>query len=172
LNVQRLTIADHAVLATVAAFVATLPVPRPPYHERGDWRRDVEAGPPAGVDRPKPFNFRRHSIPVSKGPTLPPGFTVSAINYYPVGGAGLGWHTDSVYPGWRIYVAQPLLLEAPGAFLFGPGAVLEDAPGQAIAFKITGDPGDSWHAVRAEGARFSVGIRIRDRAVAATLGLT
>jgi hypothetical protein len=85
---------------------------------------------------------------------------LSALNYYPVGGGGLGWHTDTGHPGWRIYIAR-LLSPLPGVFKT-PGREYVDEPGSALAFYVSGEPGDSWHAVRTDGPRFSLGIRFAD----------
>jgi hypothetical protein len=166
MRVQRLKIADQALLSTLAAFLATVPAPRPPYAERGDWRRDVTGGPPS-VDRPRPLTYRRHPVATQR-PTMPGGVAISAINYYPAGGSGLGWHTDSLNPGWRVYVAHPLT-EVAGEFMTAD-EIIADEPGVALAFRV-GAP-ESWHAVRTEGPRLSLGIRVRGRATLEALGLT
>ena len=173
--VQRLTVATRPLLAMLSAFLGMLPLPAPPYAQVGDWRRDVTGGPPS-VDRPRPLTFRREPL-LARPSTrtlatlvrsrLPAGTTISALNYYPAGGAGLGWHTDSANPGWRIYIAQPLT-EVAGEFLTAD-EIIADAPGVALAFEV-GAP-ESWHAVRTEGPRLSIGIRIRERAQLELLGL-
>jgi hypothetical protein len=70
---------------------------------------------------------------------LPVGTTISALNYYPSGGSGLGWHTDSVNPGWRVYVAQPLA-DVAGEFLTAD-EIIADEPGIALAFRVVSAPG-------------------------------
>jgi hypothetical protein len=166
---RRLVVADHALLRELSTYLETVDPPPPPYDTRGDWRADIEAGPPA-VDRPKPLAFRRQFMqaPVRIG-SMADDAIVSALNYYPPGGAGIGWHSDAGHPGWRIYIGRPLT-SAPGLFLL-PGLIFEDVPGIATAFYVSGHPCDSWHAVRAEGARLSIGIRFKAGPTARALGL-
>ena len=180
MKVYAVAISAHGFLADLAAFLGELKTPQFFFVDRnsenGDWRADIEAGPPAD-DRPKPLSFRRQFL---QAPALLPSFpgstTVSALNYYPVGGGGIGWHTDSHAPGWRIYLARPLT-SAPGLLVTERidgdrrARTYDDVPGLARAFYVSGEPCTSWHAVIAPGPRFSIGVRIRSTAVAKSLGL-
>lgn len=164
MTVYQLNIAAHPMLSELAAALGKVGRQGPPHAERGDWRADIERGTPID-DRPKPWAFRRDMLPhvLLDGLTLPEGARIAALNYYPSGGAGLGWHTDTRNIGWRVYIARPLT-ETPGALLLPDGSALTDRPGIALAFKVTGRACDSWHAVRAEGPRLSVGLVVANAA--------
>jgi hypothetical protein len=167
--VHRLAVDDHQLLRELAAYLDGVEPPPPPWDEHGDWLADIDSGPPP-VDRPKPLAYRRQFMqaPVRVG-SMDSDTIVSALNYYPPGGSGIGWHTDSGHAGWRIYIARPL--EAmPGVFLVTAGVFI-DQPGIATAFYVSGRPGESWHAVRAFGARLSIGLRIAGDRTARALGL-
>jgi hypothetical protein len=168
--VRRLVVDDFALLRELSAYLDGVEPPPPPFDTRGDFRADIAAGPP-DVDRPKPLAFRRQFMqaPVRVG-SMGSDVIVSALNYYPAGGAGIGWHTDSGHAGWRIYIARPLG-HVPGSFLIPNGAYV-DSPGMATAFEITGNPCDSWHAVSTDGPRFSIGIRFKGGPTARALGLS
>lgn len=164
--VARLRIAEFPLLAELAAYLDRASCPPGPYDARGDWRADVAAGPPS-CDQPKPLRYRRQFLPTPiRLPLMDSDTIVSALNYFPPGGAGLGWHTDSRQPGWRVYLARPLGL-LPGCFVT-PERVFFDEPGIALAF-LAG-PG-AWHAVVADGERLSMGLRIRGGRTARALGL-
>jgi hypothetical protein len=173
--VRRLVVDDHEVLREMSAFLDTVEAPPPPYDTRGDWLADIDAGPPP-VDRPQPLAFRRQFMPAPvRVGSMADDTIVSALNYYPPGGAGIGWHTDSGHAGWRIYIARPLAVE-PGVLLVYDGAerethVLIDTPGIAAAFYVSGRPCDSWHAVRTFGPRLSIGLRIAGARTARAMGL-
>jgi hypothetical protein len=167
--VRRLVVEDYPLLRELAAYLDGVEPPPPPYDTRGDWRADIAAGPP-DVDRPKPLAYRRQfmAAPVRVG-SMADDTIVSALNYYPPGGSGIGWHTDSGHPGWRIYIGRPLTA-MPGVFLVTGGAFL-DVPGLATAFHVSGRAADSWHAVASEGPRLSMGLRIAGDRTARLLGL-
>lgn len=171
--VRRLLISNHALLQQAAAFLDTVAPPElfnVAEWERGDWRGDVDGRPPLR-DRPQPLSFRRQRLACS--PRLDGiemgDAQISALNYYPVGGGGLGWHTDTGHPGWRVYIARPLTA-MPGVFLTVESAFI-DAPGTALAFLVSGEPCASWHAVRSLGPRLSLGLRFKDGPTARALGL-
>jgi hypothetical protein len=167
-NVRRLVVADHQLLRELAAYVEQLEVPRPPHRELGDWRADIAAGPP-DVNRTRPAAFRLQIMEWQQPAWMPRDATIASVNYFPPGGAGLGWHTDFGRPGWRVYIGRPLGPEL-GQFHFA-GGWLEDSPDSAIAFYVSDVRHDSWHAVRCDGPRFSVGLRITGPATARALGL-
>jgi hypothetical protein len=158
-NVQRVELARHPMLQEMAALLARVQLPllppARPYDEHGDWRADIAAGVPS-TDRPKPLHYRRQFVPTAaRLLSMPDDVAVSTLNYYPPGGAGIGWHTDSRAAGWRIYIARPL---SPilGEFIT-PTASFCDMEGYGLAFAA--GPG-AWHAVRAEGPRLSIGLRV------------
>jgi hypothetical protein len=101
---------------------------------------------------------------------LPADMKVSALEFYPAGG-GLGWHSDyQGAPGWRVYIGRPLD-GVPGVFMTVDGNY-PDSHGLATAFEITGRS-DTWHALRADGARLAIGVRFpAGGETARSLGLT
>jgi hypothetical protein len=173
MKIYSIAIGRHPFLCELAAYLDSL---RPPglfivhrNSDHGDWRADIAAGPPT-EDRPKPLTYRRMFLQAPAVlPSFPGATTVSALNYYPVGGGGLGWHTDSHAPGWRVYLARPLT-STPG-LLYAEGRTYDDVPGLARAFHVSGEPCTSWHAVLAAAPRFSLGVRIRSTATVRALGL-
>jgi hypothetical protein len=176
MKVYAIAIGAHPFLRDLAAYLDGLTAP-PVFRvddnsERGDWRRDIADGPPA-EDRPKPLAYRRQFLQAPAVlPSFPGGTMVSALNYYPVGGGGLGWHTDSHAPGWRVYISRPLT-STPGLLMADDdgGRIYDDVPGLARAFYVSGTPCASWHAVVAHGPRLSIGLRIRSTTTARSLGL-
>jgi len=154
LIVRRLVVADHPLLCAAAAYLETLAPPRPPYVRAGDLDSDLVAGPP-DEPRNRPRAFRHLTLP-HPALELPPDVKVSALEFYPAGG-GLGWHSDyQGQPGWRVYIGRPLD-GVPGVFMTVDGNY-PDSPGLGTAFQITGRS-DTWHAVRADGARLALGLR-------------
>lgn len=168
MNVRRLEIEDHDLLVKLAGYAAGLEVPAPPYMERGDWSADL-LGPIPERDRTRPLAFRFQIIDWKQPEWMPDDATIASVNYFPEGGAGLGWHTDSSRAGWRVYVTR-LLSDLPGEFHHAAGWIT-DRPRAALAFFVDGHPCSSWHAVRALGPRFSVGLRFGPGATARALGL-
>jgi hypothetical protein len=152
-SVQRIEIARYPALRALAACLAQL-TPPTDFDEVGDWRADIDGGPPA-LDHSAPCSRRHARMAIPIAVALPADVTHGA-NYYPPGGAGLGWHTDSNAPGWRIYIGRPLA-GVPGELLTVGGSY-PDEPGTALAFCVP-RKGHFWHAVRAPGERLSLGIR-------------
>lgn len=171
MKIHRLTIADHPLLVGAAAVLDSLEAPHGPFLERGDFWTDIEGDPPKD-NRPRPHNYHRKPFHPPRPLDLPPDVHLASINYYPPGGAGMGWHTDSTSPGWRVYLARPL--GVPGCFItMDDGRRVEtyDEDGIALAFFVSGEP-DTWHAVRTMDARFSLGLRlVAPGPTAAALGL-
>jgi hypothetical protein len=97
---------------------------------------------------------------------VPPDVRVRNVSYYPEGG-GLGWHTNSALPGWRVYV--PLLPDAPRSGTRTESGWFPDRPGFANMFRIT-DWRNSWHCVEAHTARLSAGLWIDDTRAATLIG--
>lgn len=165
--VQRLDISKHALLRMMSAFLARAERPPAPPMERGDLHGDLMAGPPAS-DRPNPTSYRFHRLQPPQL-ALPTATTIGSFNYFPEGGAGIGWHTDSNSPGWRVYVARPLSADV--GWFYSDAGLFQDDPLQATAFYVARPPRHFWHAVSAPGPRFSIGIRIQSDDVARELGL-
>ncbi len=166
--VRRLTIADHPLLCELNHYAARLEAPPPPYLKRGDFFRELLDDPPS-ENRNRPDGYEFQIMQWRQPEWMPDDATISAVNYFPALG-GIGWHTDSGAPGWRVYVARPVDPRLPGSFHYEGGA-MQDRAGMAIAFFVTGLPCDSWHAVQCDGPRFSVGIRFPIGATARALGL-
>lgn len=183
MKVHRMEIAASPMLRELEVYLRTLP--RPGFFvcnfntDVGDWRADVSGGPPTD-DRPTPRAFRRQHVKAPiRLPAMADDVIVSACNYFPVGGGGLGWHTDSHAPGWRVYIGRPLgahvgvfHVDEPAANRSGLSRqVFTDEPGIATAFYVSGEPGQSWHAVTTEGPRLSIGIRFKAGRTQRGLGL-
>lgn len=81
-------------------------------------------------------------------------------NFFPPGG-GMGWHTDSGRPGWRVYVHchGP---EPGGSVMHYREYQIAEPPVGAVLFE-TG-PG-CWHAVTTACGRYSLGVQIPDTLV-------
>lgn len=83
---------------------------------------------------------------------------VREVWYYPPGG-GLGWHTNALQPGWRLY-----LVRTNGASYFvTKDGRYKDESGYANMFLAAPD---SWHAVESHADRFSVGVQVTEQFVA------
>lgn len=165
--VRRLPIAAHPLLRALALHLYAIEPPLPPYTTAGDLQLDLSVGPPP-YPRNRPRTFR-HVTMAPPTLALPPDVKVSALEFYPAGG-GLGWHSDyQGASGWRIYIGRPLD-GVPGVFLT-VDADYPDDPHLATAFQITGRS-DTWHAMRADGARLAIGVRFpAGQLTARTLGL-
>jgi hypothetical protein len=159
----QVPIADLPLLQRVADFLVGLPVAAAEARVEtvGDWVHELAAGPPQG-DLDLPTACRSAHVVeahIDLNRVLDHKYEVRAVHYYPRGG-GMGWHTNSLRPGWRLYV--PRLLDPNPA----SGIVLEDRripdrPGYANLFRVGHG---AWHAVVAHTARFSAGIRLPDDA--------
>jgi hypothetical protein len=165
--VLRLRIDEHPLLQQLHAYTAALSVTDEPIIDLGNLRADLDAGPPTG-DRIRPTSCRFVRMGWAQPAWMPADASLSSVNYFPPGGAGLGWHTDSARLGWRLYIGRPLTWSA-GEFIYSGGSVF-DRVGVAMAFRIA--RGELfWHAVRCPGPRFSVGINVTGEATARALGL-
>lgn len=127
-------------------------------------QRSFVADPPSG-DRPNPqaglreFEFLPALVEAAGRVLARWGdeeITTRAVNYYPAGG-GIGWHTNSNFPGWRVYIVRTAP-QPRSRFLIPQGAI-PDRDGVANVFKV--EPG-AWHAVDAATERWSFGMRISD----------
>lgn len=171
MNVHRIPIDRFRVLRELAAALegATIAPNNDPIITLGDWPKSLDAQPWNGdrdVAQPKDRCYRplRDVVECAQA-IVGPDVEVRASHFYPVGG-GMGWHTNSNGPGWRIYVVRALG-PGVGSGMLTPGVFHHDMPGHANAFRI-GDWRDSWHAVHARGcSRLSVGIRLTDGQAAA-----
>lgn len=116
--------------------------------------------PPPVEDRTRPHEQRFHVLgELTAG--VPLGSTLRrrrCSNYYPAGG-GIGWHTDSAQPGWRVYVHR--LLDTPDEeqpnceFWFGNKRFKEHEEFGGYVFEA-----GTWHAVSACTPRLVCGFEI------------
>lgn len=144
----------HPLLAALSQLVAAAPriVPLPgEANAAAALAADLAAGP-GGDERV----IARTRI-CAHAPTLldaaraaVPGIDFRAALYYPPGG-GMGWHTNADAPGFRAYVVR-----APGSSGFGTReAFVPDRDGWTNLFEVGAD---SWHYVKAEAERWSLGM--------------
>lgn len=127
---------------------------RPAPEVVGDWVADIAAGVPT-ADRNMP-HAKKVALLKRVLPDIQQAVAVRAIHYYPAGG-GMGWHTNSAAPGWRVYVPHVAVAQPLSGMVTTDGCVL-DRPGFANMFEVRGR--DSWHAVFAMTERFSIGVRL------------
>lgn len=180
MNVRRLLIAEHPVLALAAQRLETLRAPPPPYPEvpLAALLYDIDNGPPVSNRVHAACSRRVPPIYGAISGGLPLDTRIASLNYYPPGGSGFGWHTDSTAPGHRVYLGRPadgtpglFYAVAPGepsierAQPESPGiSIYPDMPGTALAFTVPifAPPVQPlpWHAVYCGGERFSLGLRI------------
>lgn len=112
------------------------------------WDDVTDAHPTEDIARPK--DFFHGLLNVDNGRLS------GCANYFPAGG-GMGWHTDSHRPGWRVYVYR--LDGGTAVFRHGDIAVSEFPGAGGYVFRV-GD--DCWHSIRTHGDRFSCGIRLTE----------
>lgn len=149
------------MLRTVADFLAQVPLDEANVRVEsvGDWASELAAGPPA-VDSDLSRARRSANLPVRQvalTKLLGGAADVRAVHYYPRGG-GMGWHTNSSSPGWRIYVPRVTGLPPDSGIALVDRRV-PDRQDYANVFRV-GE--GAWHAVYANTARFSAGIRFAD----------
>lgn len=132
---------------------------------RGDLQADLAAGPPTD-GRLQPEDIARDVHRVQGGFEAllslvnhgAGGFSPACSLHHPAGG-GLGWHTNSNHPGWRIYVPFLHAVDEHGStgLMTEDGLVTSDEIGYANLFQL-GE--DSWHAVTASVPRTCFGIKV------------
>ncbi len=149
------------VLRTVADFLVRLPIEEATVRVEtvGDWAAELAGGPPES-DCDLPHARRSANLPVRQVELtkLLGGTTdVRAVHYYPRGG-GMGWHTNSNSAGWRVYVPRVHGLPPDSGIALADRRV-PDRQDYANVFRVGAD---AWHAVYANTARFSAGIRFAD----------
>lgn len=152
----RVKVESHPILERLQHLLADLLIePRRAVQSFGDVAMDIRSGIPS-TDRRQPWSIRCvHMIDVAaRAKPLVGNWQVRAATYYPAGG-GMGWHTDSGRPGWRVYVVLPL---GRSRFLT-VDQEFRDMGGTAMVFKA--GPG-AWHAVEATDERFSIGVKVPD----------
>lgn len=103
------------------------------------------------IDRARPVDSYVGRSNLGSFP-IPPSCRLQCHNYYPNGG-GLGWHTDSTQPGWRIYLYR--YLNGDGLFRYRNQEFREQVVG---GYLFETGP-DCWHSLASFGERFSVGIQ-------------
>jgi len=168
-HVRQLPIDDRPLLAELLACALRQFFARPPATTTGgDLRADLDAGP---RNADLAWYTSRDCAFLAKGPAqqlCPRGVEVRGVTYYPACG-GIGWHTNSDAPGWRVYVPCSPYLDKWRAGLHTTSGFVADRPGFANAFKV-GEWRDSWHAVECTDPRLVVGVRLSD-AIAIDWGL-
>ncbi len=135
---------DAATLPTYVRAAGAVPWSEPP------------ARPPI-ADRSRPFSQQLYALrDLTKDvPCAGPGWRRQCANYYPAGG-GIGWHTDSAWPGWRVYVYR--LLGADGASVMRfDDQEFHEGPSEfgGYVFKA-----GIWHALYTHIPRLSCGFQI------------
>lgn len=124
-----------------------------------DFSADMALGPPAEDRDIRAPRLATHlgGLQTFAGTVVSAPLQVRAAWYYPAGG-GLGWHTNSRKPGWRVYVVLPF--GESGLWTFD-GTTRDwhpDRAGHANLFRIDDDWRKSWHAVAADAPRLSLGL--------------
>jgi len=160
MKITRLPIDKFPLLASVERYLLSLPPPLPPFESIGSVAADINDGPP-DANRTRPRAMLRKVFNPPRDLELPPDVALASLNYYPAGG-GMGWHTDSAAPGWRIYIGR-VLGDVPGIFLHldeRETIATPDEAGLATAFFVSGLPGQSWHALHTLAPRLSIGLRL------------
>jgi len=154
-RIFQIPISGDVLLEQLYDVVSNLDV-RPPPEVVGDWVADIAAGVPA-VDRNMP-NAKKVALLRRVLPSIQQydDVKVRAIHYYPPGG-GMGWHTNSAAPGWRVYVPH-VGATRPLSGMLTVGDCFMDRPGFANLFEVAGNR--SWHAVFAMTERYSIGVRL------------
>lgn len=166
MRVHQVPISVHPLLGRMAAALAEA-APVPPAVV-GDWRADVAAGIPE-EDRDLAAARAVAHLQELQAAFQPgdPRARARAALYYPPGG-GMGWHTNSAAPGWRIYVPRVRDAYAVSGTLTSKGCFL-DRPGFANLFYVSTWRA-SWHAVVALTERYSLGVLVEDSLAAEILG--
>lgn len=155
----------HPTLTKLWAVLQATPPADPQEMERhGDLGADIAAGAP--VENRVNAVIRHFASMASlrdAAHAVADGLEIRGTNYYPAGG-GMGWHTNSDRLGWRAY-----LVRAPGgrSYFGHKDGVLPDRDGYANVFKVSAR---SWHYVRAETERWSIGLRLLPEVVIGLIG--
>lgn len=80
------------------------------------------------------------------------------------GGSGMGWHTNSLRPGKRVYFTHT---EGGGTFRYAQNgresSIGEPQGWHRKVFDIPAEGPPLWHAINATSRRISIGFRIRER---------
>jgi len=90
---------------------------------------------------------------------LPPtNRMIGCANFFPAKG-GMGWHTDSHRPGWRIYAFHNLSVSCLNVFRYRSQEFSEAAEFGAYVFQVGAD---CWHSISCETPRVSCGFQISE----------
>jgi hypothetical protein len=155
-RVFQIPIAGDALLAQLHDIISRAD-DRPKPDVIGDVVADIAAGPPR-VDRNMPRAKKVAALPRKLADDIQSyDVTVRSLLHYPAGG-GMGWHTNSEAPGWRVYVPHVAVARPLSGMLTTDGCFM-DRSGFANLFEIASDR-DSWHAVFAMTERCSIGVRL------------
>lgn len=165
MDILQIPIEAHPLLAMLHAHLLTVPRPhaRVRAAQLAAFREDLAAGPGDGPGNRETTAVSAHVVLTSPRPaSLPDDVEFRSLFYYPPGG-GMGWHTNSNAPGWRIYVVRAEGL----SWMHTPDGRMADRSVHANVFKI--EEGGCWHAVEAESARWSLGVRVSELLARAVL---
>ncbi len=112
--------------------------------------------PPPAKDRTRPEEQHLFTIDDLTGsvPLDKDCLRRRCANYYPPGG-GIGWHTDSAQPGWRVYVYRLLGEYRHCQFLYGKHEFEETHEFGGYVFEA-----GVWHALRAWTPRLVCGFQV------------
>lgn len=114
------------------------------------------AWPPPDVNRSRPSTQRLYALrDLTRDVPIETGWRRQCANYYPADG-GIGWHTDSAWPGWRVYVYR-LLGDAPRSTFRFDERVFHEGPSEfgGYVFKA-----GFWHALHTYTPRLACGFQI------------
>lgn len=172
MRVKQIPIAGHEVLEQLADYLRGVDQEEAERAliVKGRWLEDVLSGPPR-TDRDMPESSTLAHIHGSKRSlrrVLPFDVEPRSVIYYPALG-GMGWHTNSLAPGWRVYVPRALEAVNPCSGMLTQDGFFRDREGYVNAFEI-GHWLASWHAVYSLTPRLVVGVRVSDE-IALMLGL-
>lgn len=137
------------------AMLASLARARPVEARReGGWVLPLGVAP--DVDRARPAAKYWGTIAEQLyGYASPVGGRLQCTNYFPSGG-GMGWHTDSGMPGWRVYVFRCSAGSGSSTFHYCDQTFVEGVVGAYVFETGVG----CWHAVESRRDRFSCGMQV------------
>lgn len=131
------------------------------------WYRPLPPQPTDDMPRP----LAQWAAPLALDIKPPPGCFSGCANYFPAGG-GIGWHTDSHRPGWRLYVFRMFGFvkadndQSTGQMRYADRVLPERNEGAYVFETGVG----CWHAVESFGHRVSAGLLITDEIAKELIG--
>jgi hypothetical protein len=153
MHIEQVPVVRHPLLQGIWDLLADEPAGREIVRVPG-FRAEVAAGPPfadrqVASTRACAELLDLHGLVQGRYPAL----NLRGAIYYPPDG-GLGWHTNSNHPGWRVYVVR-----APGgrSFMRTAASDVLDRDAHANIFRVPG-----WHCIVAPTERWSIGFVATD----------